>query len=67
MPARAIKVSLPHKTFDLKQVQEITANLMKNLGHVTCFSGFDIRFVHEDDFRVDAASLAVNAIGLRGG
>lgn len=66
--SRVVTVALPHQTFNIEQVAKITANLMKNLGHVACFSGFDIRFVHEDDFRVNPASLEVNAVtAARGG
>jgi hypothetical protein len=53
--ARVITVALPHQTFNLEQVHKITANLMKQLGHLTCFSGFDIRFMHDDDYRVSAS------------
>lgn len=62
--ARVVNVALPRQTFDLEQMQKITANLMKNLGHVSCFSGFDIRFFHEDDYRVNPASLDVHAAAL---
>jgi hypothetical protein len=61
---RVINVSLPHQIFDLEQVQKITANLMTSLGHQTCFSGFDIRFMYEDDFRVNPGSLAVHPAAL---
>ena len=64
--ARTITVSLPHQTFDLKKVEAITANLMKELGHAGCFSGFDIRFVHDDDYRVNPATLAVQGINTHG-
>lgn len=64
--ARAVTVSLPHQNFDLKEVEAITANLMKELGHASCFSGFDIRFVHDEEFRVNPATLDVHVISSRG-
>jgi len=50
----------------MKKVEAITANLMKELGHAGCFSGFDIRFVHDDDYRVNPATLAVQGINTHG-
>jgi len=64
--ARSITVGLPHQMFSIEQVAKITANLMGKLGHVGCFSGFDIRFVHDDDYRVNGANLEVGAVS-RGG
>jgi hypothetical protein len=62
--SRVVTVSLPHHTFNIEQVQKITANLMKQLGHLTCFSGFDIRFMHDDDYRVNPETLEVQAVAL---
>jgi hypothetical protein len=60
---RTVTVTLPSANLNLKQVQDITASLMKRLGHEGCYSGFDLRFIHEDLFRVNDA-LQVVSVGV---
>lgn len=47
---RSVTVSIPHQNMDLKHVQALVANLMKQVGHLSCFSGFDINFRQEVEF-----------------
>jgi len=60
---RAVTVSIPHQNLDLKHVQALVANLMKQVGHGGCFSGFDINFRHELDF---TANLQGEVKGISG-
>lgn len=51
---------------DLKKMNRITESLLGRLGCAGCHSGFDIRFVLERDFRVNPATLEIEALGVRG-
>ncbi len=52
---RLITVRVPHQPMDLRQVQSVIANLMKQVGHTGCFSGFDINFQQEIEFIANVA------------
>jgi len=66
LAGRAVHVYLPNRVFNLEQVQKITAILMAELGHPGCYSGYDLRFLHEDDFRVNPGTLNVSPVGFGG-
>ena len=54
----AVRVTLPVSVaYDIKQMQKVIANLADKLGHSGCFSGFDIFFEMEKNFRVNPKSL----------
>jgi hypothetical protein len=48
---------------NIKRVQAVVANLMKQVGHTGCFSGFDINFKQEIEF---TANLAGEVKGVGG-
>lgn len=55
-PWRSTRVTLPAKVSNnLKQVQELVANIAGRIGHPHCCSGFDIFFRQELDFMVNEA------------
>ena len=60
---RVVTVHIAHQNMDLKNVQTLVANLMKQVGHTGCFSGFDINFRHEIEF---AANLTGEVKGIAG-
>ena len=45
---------------NIKSVQKIVENALGRLGCGGCFSGFDIRFTHIDDFVVNPRTFEVN-------
>jgi hypothetical protein len=56
VPIRAAKATLSGKVgYNLKQIQEVIANIAGRLGCAPCCSGFDIYFQHELDFVVNEA------------
>ena len=56
IPWRSARVTLPAKVSNnLKQIQEVVANIAGRLGHPMCCSGFDIFFRQELDFMVNEA------------
>jgi hypothetical protein len=58
---RIITVTIPRDVgFDLKKIQKIQADLVTRLGHTGCYSGFDILFKQEQEFVVNAGSLALH-------
>jgi hypothetical protein len=62
---RFVTVHVPRQAMDLKQVQAVVANLMKQVGHLSCFSGFDINFLQEVEFTANLAG-EVKGIGAIG-
>ena len=40
---------------DLKAIHELEADLFDKLGHPGCYSGFDIRWIVEEQFLVNEA------------
>ncbi len=60
---RQVIVRVPSGTMDIKHVQALIANLMKQVGHQGCFSGFDINFRQELEF---TANLTGEVKGLAG-
>jgi hypothetical protein len=52
---RQVVVNIPHGNMDIKHVQVLVANLMKQVGHLGCFSGFDINFRQEVEFTANLA------------
>ena len=61
---RPIRTVVPSDVlFSLDKMQRVTANLLGRLGCPTCHSGFDIRFVRETDFLVNAKTLDVHGLG----
>jgi hypothetical protein len=61
---RPVRVVVPTDVlFSLDKMQKVTANLLGRLGCTTCHSGFDIRFVRETDFLVNAKTLDVHGLG----
>jgi hypothetical protein len=62
---RPVRVVVPTDVlFNLDRMQKVTANLLGRLGCPACHSGFDIRFLRETDFLVNAKTLDVQALGL---
>jgi hypothetical protein len=52
MPGRAVRVTVPVSVaFNLEKMQTITKTVLGKLGCGACCSGFDLRFIHENDFR----------------
>ncbi len=52
---RPIRVTVPASaTFDLGQMQKVTASVLERLGHPACHSGFDIRFDMITRFQFDS-------------
>jgi hypothetical protein len=49
---------------DLKHVQAVVANLMKQLGHTGCFSGFDINFRQEIEFTANLSGEVKSLGGI---
>ena len=47
---RQVTVHVPSGAMDIKHVQALVANLMKQVGHQGCFSGYDINFRQEVEF-----------------
>jgi hypothetical protein len=55
-PWRSARATLSGKAaYNLKQIQEVVANIAGRLGHPMCCSGFDIFFRQELDFMVNEA------------
>ena len=56
VPIHRATATLPGKVGDnLKQIQEVVANIAGRLGHPACCSGFDILFRQELNFMVNEA------------
>ncbi|HXM56331.1 MAG TPA: hypothetical protein VOB72_13140 [Candidatus Dormibacteraeota bacterium] len=52
---RPVTVRVPMDVlYDIDKVQRIQKDILGRLGCMACCSGFDIRFVHESEFVVDA-------------
>jgi len=52
MPGGAVRVTVPVSVaFNLEKMQSITKTVLGKLGCGACCSGFDLRFIHENDFR----------------
>jgi hypothetical protein len=67
MPERTVTVLIPGGPLkDIGAVNKIVANLMGQLGHPGCFSGFDIRFLHEMEFRVNPQTHEVHGVSTQG-
>jgi len=54
-PARKIVVRLPATAFNIDQTFKILQTVLGQAGCGGCYSGWDISFVHETEFIVDAA------------
>jgi hypothetical protein len=55
---RVVEVTVPAKVavdLDLAGIHEIERDLFDKLGHPGCYSGFDIRWLVEERFALDAA------------
>jgi hypothetical protein len=51
---RPVNVRVPAEVvFDLEKVQQIQKDILGRLGCMACCSGFDIRFILENEFIVD--------------
>ena len=51
-----VQVKVPARVavaLDLKGIQELERDLFDKLGHPGCYSGFDIRWITEEQFFVD--------------
>ena len=56
MPARQVRVTMPREvSYDLNKVNEAVAGIVGKLGCSPCCSGFDIEFLHQREFILDAA------------
>jgi hypothetical protein len=65
MPLRGVRVFVPAEVaFNLEKMQKVTANLLGRLGCPGCHSGFDIRFIHELDFIVNAKTMEIQTRSL---
>jgi len=56
--SRVVQVQVPARVavdLDLKAIHELEADLFDKLGHPGCYSGFDIRWMVEEQFFVDEA------------
>jgi len=52
MPGRVVHVTVPVSlAYNLDKMQAVTKTVLGKLGHVGCHSGFDLRFIHENDFK----------------
>lgn len=52
MPGMPVRVTVPLSVaFNFEKMQNVTKVVLKNLGHEGCHSGFQLNFIHEDDFR----------------
>jgi hypothetical protein len=50
-----VRVTVPTEVyFDLDKIQRITKDILGRLGHLACYSGWDIRLDLERNFVVDA-------------
>ncbi len=57
-----IRVLIPAEvSFDLEKMKKVTAAVLGRLGCGGCHSGYDISFIHEREFVVNAKTLAVEA------
>ncbi len=60
-PGSAVSVHLGSRAIpNIKSVQKIIESTLGRLGCGGCFSGFDIRFTHVDDFVVNPRTFEVN-------
>jgi hypothetical protein len=56
--AKVVRVTVPAKVavdLDLAGIQELERDLFDKLGHPGCYSGFDIRWITEEQFFVNEA------------
>jgi hypothetical protein len=56
--AQVVRVTVPAKVavdLDLAGIQELERDLFDKLGHPGCYSGFDIRWITEEQFFVNEA------------
>ncbi len=56
-----VTVRVP-RNLTLEQAQKVIATVVGKLGHVACFSGFDIRFDTAVDYAVNPATLEVHEV-----
>ena len=50
--SRAVHVTIPVSlAYDFDKMQAVTKTVLGKLGHLGCHSGFDLRFLIEDNFR----------------
>jgi hypothetical protein len=56
-----VTVRVP-RNLTLDQAHKVVANVLGKLGHLGCFSGFDIRFTNAVDYYVSAANLEVHEV-----
>ena len=51
---RVVTVTIPAKVaYDLKSMEKVTSQVLEQLGHDQCHSGWDIRFAVENRFAFD--------------
>jgi hypothetical protein len=56
--AKVVRVTVPAKVavdLDLAGIHELERDLFDKLGHPGCYSGFDIRWITEEQFFVNEA------------
>jgi hypothetical protein len=67
LPPGRVRVFVSHDTtFDLKKMQQITANVLARVGCRGCHSGRAIDFVTLQDFVVNPDTLDVHEAGPQG-
>lgn len=54
-PARKVTVKLPPTAFNIDETFRILQSVLSQVGCAGCYSGWDINFVHETEFVVNAA------------
>jgi hypothetical protein len=63
MPGNIVRVRVPHSVFhNIEKMQAVTRNVLGELGCQGCHSGYDIRFIQETEFSVNA-DLQVTSVG----
>lgn len=66
-PVNQVRVIIPHDVaYNLEKLQKVMASVLGRLGCQGCTSGFDIRFIQERDFLVNAKTLGVEPINPMG-
>ena len=53
-PARKVVVRLPQNAFNIDETIKILQTVLGQVGCGGCYSGWDISFIHETEFIVDA-------------
>jgi hypothetical protein len=62
-----VRVSVPADVyFNLDKIQKVQKDIFGRLGHLACYSGFDVRFDLERHFRVDEKLNVQGVPGFEG-